>query len=74
MAISVRQDATLYIALYLSTLPTVAEGFQLRTWRTGPHAGRPKVPPADLTLIHRGVMRPDGTLQPPRLLFTEAGR
>ena len=40
--------------MYFSTLPTVAEGFQLRTRRTGPHAGQPKVPPAGLTLMHRG--------------------
>ena len=59
--------------MYFSTLPTVAEGFQLRTWRTGPHAGQPKLPPVGLTLVHHGVMRPDGTLQPPRLFFTEAG-
>jgi hypothetical protein len=30
---------------FFSTLPTVAEGFQLKTWRGGPQAGRPKVPP-----------------------------
>jgi hypothetical protein len=26
---------------FFSTLPTVAEGFQLKTWRGGPDAGKP---------------------------------
>jgi hypothetical protein len=25
--------------VFFSTYPTVAEGFQLKTWRGGPHAG-----------------------------------
>jgi hypothetical protein len=29
---------------FFSTLPTVAEGFLLKTWRGGPQAGQPKVP------------------------------
>ncbi len=29
---------------FFSTLPSVADGFQLRTWRGGPQAGQPKVP------------------------------
>ncbi len=29
--------------MFFSTLPTVADGFQLRTWRGGPQAGQPKV-------------------------------
>jgi hypothetical protein len=30
---------------FFSTLPSVAEGFQLRTWRSGPQKGQPKLPP-----------------------------
>jgi hypothetical protein len=31
---------------YFTTLPTVAEGLMLRTWKTGPRAGQPKLGPA----------------------------
>lgn len=59
--------------VYFSTLPKVADGFQLRTWRTGPRTGEPKVPPAAFTLVYRGLMRLDATTQPPPLFFTDAG-
>ena len=29
---------------FFSTLPSVADGFQLRTWRGGTQTGQPKVP------------------------------
>src|ERR1700738_399959 len=32
--------------MFFSTYPTVAEGFQLKTWRGGPQAGQPKLPGA----------------------------
>jgi hypothetical protein len=32
---------------YFTTLPTVAEGLMLRTWKTGPRAGQPKLGPAE---------------------------
>jgi len=59
--------------MVFSTLPTVAEGFQLRTWRGGPHAGQPKIPPVAKGLIERGLMRLDTSGRLPRLFFTEAG-
>ena len=59
--------------MFFSTLPTVAEGFQLKTWRGGPQAGRPKVPPVARSLIDRGLMRLDTSERLPRLFFTEAG-
>jgi hypothetical protein len=35
--------------VFFSTLPSVAEGFQLKTtWRSGPDAGEPKLPPPSL--------------------------
>jgi hypothetical protein len=59
--------------MFFSTLPTVAEGFQLKTWRGGPHAGKPKLSPVAQGLLDRGLMRLDTGQQFPRLFFTEAG-
>ncbi len=58
---------------FFSTLPSVADGFQLRTWRGGPQAGQPKVPIKAKGLLERGLMRLQATPWPPRLFFTEAG-
>jgi hypothetical protein len=58
---------------FFSTLPTVAEGFQLRVWRGGQRAGEPKIPPHVKTLLARGLMRLDASQRPPRLFFTELG-
>jgi hypothetical protein len=58
---------------FFSTLPSVADGFQLRTWRGGPQAGQPKVPMVARGLLERGLMRLQPTPWPPRLFFTEAG-
>ena len=59
--------------MFFSTLPTVAEGFQLKLWRGGPQAGEPKIPPVARGLLDRGLMRLDTTQHLPRLFFTEAG-
>jgi hypothetical protein len=59
--------------MVFSTLPTVAEGFQLRTWRGGPQAGQPKIPPVAKGLVDRGLMRLDTSGRLPRLFFTETG-
>ena len=32
------------LAVFFSTLPSVADGFQLKTWRGGTQAGLPKLP------------------------------
>jgi hypothetical protein len=42
---------------FFSTLPTVAEGFLLKTWRGGPEAGKPKVPPPAKGMMERGLLR-----------------
>jgi hypothetical protein len=55
------------------TLPSVAEGFHLKTWRGGPDAGKPKLSPTAKGLIARGLMRLDTGGPFPRLFFTEAG-
>jgi hypothetical protein len=58
---------------FFSTLPSVAEGFQLRTWRGGPQKGHPKLPPPAKALVDRGLMRIDRSANIPRLFFTETG-
>ena len=58
---------------FFSTLPSVADGFQLRTWRGSPQAGQPKVPLVARGLLERGLMCLQATPWPPRLFFTEAG-
>jgi hypothetical protein len=52
---------------FFSTFPTVAEGFQLKTWRAGPKQGQPKLSPAAESLVERGLMRLAVTIRPPRL-------
>jgi hypothetical protein len=59
--------------MFFSTYPTVAEGFQLKTWRGGSQAGQPKLPPPARSLLDRGLMRLDTGSRPPRLFFTDAG-
>ena len=59
--------------MVFSTLPSVAEGFHLKTWRGGPEAGKPKLPLAAKGLLARGLMRLDTGGPFPRLVFTEAG-
>ena len=59
--------------MVFSTLPTVAEGFQLKTWRGGANAGKPKVSPTAGGLVERELMRLDTSQPLPLLLFTEAG-
>lgn len=59
--------------VFFSTLPTVAEGFLIRTWQGGPHKGKPKVPAAAQGLLDRGLARLDDTGRLPRLYLTPAG-
>jgi chromatin segregation and condensation protein Rec8/ScpA/Scc1 (kleisin family) len=59
--------------MFFSTLPSVAEGFQLKTWRGGPEAGMPKLSPHAKGLLQRALMRLDTSQRLPRLFFTEAG-
>jgi hypothetical protein len=53
--------------------PSVADGIMLRTWRGGPDAGGPKLPPAIQSMIERGLVevRTDGRW--PTAQFTRAG-
>jgi len=59
--------------MFFSTFPSVADGFQLKTWRGGPQAGQPKLPPAAKSLLERGLMRLDAGSRIPRLFFKEPG-
>jgi hypothetical protein len=59
--------------MVFSTLPTVAEGFQLKVWATGPNKGRPKMPPAAQSLANRLLVTVDENQYPPRLMFTATG-
>src|SRR6516162_4201950 len=40
---------------YFTTFPTVAEGLMLRTWKTGPRAGQPKMGPAAQSRLGRAA-------------------
>jgi hypothetical protein len=58
--------------MFFSTLPAVAEGFQLKKWRGGLEAGKPKSP----WLPVAGGPWADAVRHSerlPRLFFTEAG-
>ena len=59
--------------MFFGTLPSVAEGFQLRTWRGGPLAGQPKVPPAVRTMVERGLVEIRTDTRVPKVHFSEAG-
>ena len=61
------------LCMQFSQYPSAAEGILLRTWRGGPCAGEPKLPPAMRTMVERGLMelRMDGRW--PRAHFTQAG-
>jgi hypothetical protein len=67
-----RFDAT-RAGLYPPQPRHVAEGCQLKTWRGGPEAGKPKFSPVTRGLLERGLMRLDTSEHWPRLFFTETG-
>jgi hypothetical protein len=59
--------------IFFGTLPSVAEGFQLRTWRGGPLAGQPKVPPPVRTMVERDLVEIRIGTHVPKVHFSEAG-
>src|SRR4051812_9483851 len=63
------------LCVHFSTYPSIADGISLRTWRAGPHAGKPKIPPAIRSLLERGLVevRPDDHRRLPCAFFTQAG-
>jgi hypothetical protein len=52
--------------------PRAADGFLLRTWRSGPQAGQPKLPPAVQSMLERDLVE-IRTGRGPRAVFTPAG-
>ena len=44
------------LGMHFSQLPSVADGLFLRTWRGGPQAGQPKVPPPVRSMLERGLV------------------
>ena len=59
--------------IFFGTLPSVADGLQLRTWRGGPHARQPKIPPPLQTMVDRGLMEVRTGAPVPKAFFTESG-
>ena len=59
--------------IFFGTLPSVADGFQLRTWRGGPHAAQPKIPAPLRTMVDRGLMEVRTGTPMPKAFFTESG-
>ena len=57
----------------VSTLPTAADGFQLKTGGAVRRRSKPKLPPTAKGLVERGLMRLDTEEHLPRLFFTETG-
>ncbi len=53
--------------------PSVADGLFLRTWRSGPQAGQPKLPPAVRSMLARGLVEVRTERGWPRVFFTEIG-
>jgi hypothetical protein len=53
--------------------PSLAGGLLLRTWRGGPQKGEPKLPPAVLSMLERGLVEVRTGRSGPRAVFTEAG-
>ena len=69
-----RDYIRLELGMSFSTLPTVAEGFMVKRWQTGPLKGQPKIPLHAQRLVDQGLMRAEATSKPwPRLFFTETG-
>ena len=53
--------------------PAVADGLFLRSWRSGPQAGQPKLPPAIRSMLARGLVEVRAERGWPRAFFTAAG-
>ena len=55
--------------------PILADGILLRSWKSGPHSGTPRLPPAVKSLVARGFLeiRQPSPGQPFRAFWTPAG-
>ena len=52
--------------------PLLAHGIRLRSWRTGPQAGQPKLPPAVVSMLARGLVVLQSDRIGPLAHFTDA--
>ena len=59
--------------LHFGSYPSIADGIFLRTWRSGPHTGQPKLPPAVQSMMARGLVEVRQERLMYRAFFTEAG-
>jgi hypothetical protein len=55
------------------SVPCLADGIWLRTWRTGERKGQPKIPPALQTMMERGLLEIRKAPRGFHAFFTEAG-
>ena len=61
------------LGMRFSQFPSVAGGLFLRTWRGGPQAGQPKVPPPVRSMLERGLITLRTDQRWTRAHFTPAG-
>ena len=59
--------------LHFGSHPAVAEGIFLRSWRGGPQAGQPKLPPAIQSMMDRGLVEVRQERLMYHAFFTEVG-
>lgn len=61
------------LGMRFGQLPSLADGLFLRTWRSGPQAGQPKLPVTVQSMLERGLVEVHTDGRWPRARFTEAG-
>ena len=69
---SERNFIRLELGQHFGSFPSIAEGFILRVWRSGPQAGQPKLPKPVQTMLTRGLVEIRMN-RVPRAFLTEAG-
>ena len=61
------------LGVHFGVGPQIADGLLLRTWKSGPEKGKPKLPPAARSMLDRGLIE----IRPARIgyaaFLTEAG-
>jgi len=62
------------LGMHFGSFPDLADGILLRTWRSGPRQGQPKLPAAVQTMLDRDLVEIRRERLWARATFTEAGR
>jgi hypothetical protein len=61
------------LGVHFGSAPQISDGFFLRSWKSGPEKGKPKLPPAARSMLDRGLIE----VRPARIgytaFLTEAG-